>query len=466
MAGRRSRRRWWLAGLGALLVVAVAAAGVYLRPIAPIATGYAAKILCSGHFVSGRAVGDVEGDLPANPLVPFLRLDVDEDAGVVEASLLGLSPSRAYFTPGYGCSLSSSGRPELPSLDPPPPLDGARPWPQGEGLVPLPPEVDGGALAATLDAAFSEDPADAEQGRVRGTRAVVVAHGGRIVAERYAEGFDAATPLLGWSMTKSVANALVGVLVERGELSLDDAELVSAWPQDDPRAAITLDQLLHMSSGLDFEEVYEPPSDVTAMLFASDDVSARAAQEDLVAEPGSRWSYSSGTSNILCEVVQDALGGGPGTAAFAREAVFEPLAMTSAVLEPDAGGGLVCSSFAYATARDWARFGQLYLDDGVWQGERLLPEGWVEYTTTPVELEADNPYGAHWWLNAGPQGDLRLPRVPADAYWASGNEGQFVVVVPSADQVVVRLGLTVGYADSIEWGLEDLVAGAVAAVGP
>lgn len=438
------RRRWVVVGL-VVLVLVIAGAGVYLRPIAPIATGYAAKILCSGHFVSGREVSDVEGDLPDNPLVPFLRFGVDDSAGVVTASLLGLAPSRAYFTPGFGCSLSSQGRPELPAVEALPAQE------------PLPTDEDP-ALEAALDAAFSEPGGE----QVRGTRAVVVIHDGEIVAERYADGFDAGTPLLGWSMTKSVANALAGILVARGDLGLDDDALLPAW-SGDPRSAITVDQLLHMTSGLGFEEVYDPPSDATQMLFASDDVAARAARERLVADPGSRWSYSSGTSNILCQVVQDAIGGGPETAAFAREALFAPLGMTSAVLETDGTGGMVCSSFSYATARDWARFGQLYLDDGVWQGERLLPAGWVDYTTTPVELATETPYGAHWWLNAGPGGRTRLPGMPSDTFWASGNEGQHVVVVPSADLVVVRLGLSSGYDNSIDWGLEDLVADTVAA---
>jgi CubicO group peptidase (beta-lactamase class C family) len=173
----------------------------------------------------------------------------------------------------------------------------------------------------------------------------------------------------------------------------------------------------------------------------------------LEADPGTRWAYSSGTTNILCDVAQEAAGAGP---ELARALVFEPLGMTTAVMEPDARGGLVCSSYMYATARDWARFGQWFLQDGVWEGERLLPEGWVERSTTPVDLPTENPYGWHWWLNTGPDGDRRMPSVPSDAYWASGNEGQQVVIVPSENLVVVRLGFS-GEFSGIAWGLEPML---------
>ena len=446
--------------MGAVVVVLalVAAAGLYLRPIAPIATGYAAKIVCSAHFVADRTVADARRDLPANPLVPLLRFTADDSEGLVRVTLAGLWPSTAYHTTGHGCSLSSTGRPDLPALA----TEGAnptpwQPWPQGDAVTITDDGVDGGVMDAALAEAFAEDD---REGFVRGTRAVVVAHQGRIVAERYADGFDETTPLLGWSMSKSVANALTGMLVARGDVSLDDAGVVPG--PDDGRARITIRHLLEMTSGLAFDEGYSVPSDVTQMLFASDDVAARAADEELVADPGTVWSYSSASTNLLCDALRNALG--RDAVAFARQALFDPLGMASAVLEPDATGGWVCSSYSYATARDWAKFGQLYLDDGLWNGRRLLPEGWVEYSATPVAIATEQPYGASWWLNAGPDGRLRFPAVPADAFWAQGNEGQQVVVVPSAELVIVRLGLSSGYESSADWGLDRLVAGAVAAV--
>jgi CubicO group peptidase (beta-lactamase class C family) len=439
----------------ALLGLLVAGAVVYLGPIAPIATGYAAKVVCSGHFVAGRSVQDVEGDLPDNPLVPLLRVRADASEGTARASLLGAWPSTAYLTPGLGCTLAD----ERPAFTAPEPVehdDPTAPWPAGDGPAELPAEVDEDQLDAAIGIAFLEDD---PEGRRRDTRAVVVVKGGQLIAERYGEGFDADTPLLGWSMAKSVANAIVGRLVGSGVLSLDDAGLLAHW--DDEPAGITVEHLLQMTDGLEFEEVYDPDTDATNMLFTPRDTGAFAADKPLLHPPGTHWSYSSGTTNILCHVAHQASGAGP---EMAHDLVFAPLGMTSAVMEPDASGGLVCSSHLYATARDWARFGQWFLQDGEWEGERLLPDGWVEASTTPVDVPVDNPYGAQWWLNEGAEGELRMPGVPADAFWASGNEGQQVVVIPSEDLVVVRLGFS-GQFSGVDWGLEPMLVGIIAATG-
>lgn len=429
-----------------VLVAVLAGAAWYLSPIAPIATGYAAKTTCSGHFVSGRPAADVAGDLPDNPLVPFLRTSTDDSGGTVTTTLLGLWGSTAWYTPGVGCTLATEDPEFPPHADAP----SATSLPEQTTANPL--------VAAALDDAFAEDLPD---GAAKNTRAVVVMQEGRIVAERYADGFDGRTALLGWSMGKSVANAIVGRLVHEGRLDLDQSDLRAEW-SGDARADITLDQMLRMSSGLAFEEVYDPDTDATRMLFRPGDTAAYAASKPLVADPGTRWSYSSGTTNIICDVAA-AAAESDGTV-LAREFVLDPLGMESAVMELDASGDPVCSSFMYATARDWARFGQWFLQDGVWQDERLLPEDWVEYSTTPVELGTEQPYGAHWWLNEGPDGQLRMPDAPADAYWASGNEGQQVVVLPSQDMVVVRMGLTQDVG-GVGWGLEPLLADLVEALG-
>jgi CubicO group peptidase (beta-lactamase class C family) len=443
-------------------VVVVLAAGVawYLGPIAPIATGYAAKTVCSASFVSGRAVDDGLGDLPPNPLVPLLRTERDDSEGSVRTSLLGLWPSTAYWQPDLGCTLTDERPRFTPSVFVEPD-DPDAPWPVGEGPAELPDDVDAEALEAAIATAFTEDD---PEGRRRDTRAVVVVRDGELIAERYGEGFGPDTPLLGWSMAKAMANAVVGRLVLDGQLDLDDADLHPAWADDpdDERRDITLDHLLTMTDGLAFEEVYDPDTDATRMLFTPRDTAAYAADQPLEAPPGTRWDYSSGTSNIICDVAEEASGLGVDLAA---ELLFRPLGMASAVIEPDVSGTPVCSSFAYATARDWARFGQLYLQDGEWEGERLLPEGWVEYTTTPVPSAApETPYGAQFWLNEGPEGQLRMPSVPADAFWASGNEGQQVVVIPSEDLVVVRLGFS-GSFSGVEWGLEPMLEGIIDATG-
>lgn len=451
-----SRGRMVLVGVLALLLLLAAGVAWYLGPIAPVATGYAAKTLCSGVFVSDRPAAAVEEDLPANPLVPFLRTSVDDDDRAVRTTLLGAWGSTAYATEGLGCTLAD----ERPAFEPPQPVmqtDPSAAWPAGDGPAQLPVDVDAAELDAAIATAFTEDD---PEGRRRETRAVVVVKDGQLIAERYADGFDATTPQLGWSMTKSVASAMVGRLVGAGQLSPADADLRRAW-QDDDRRAITLDHLLTMTSGLTFEEVYEPDTDATRMLFRPGDVGAYAAAKPLEHPPGTEWAYSSGTTNIICDIAHDVSGLGP---EMATELVFAPLGMSRAVLEPDATGGLACSSFMYATARDWARFGQWYLQDGEWDGQQLLPEGWVDYSTTPVQhaLEHDRGYGAQWWTNEVGHGGLRMPTVPPDAYWASGNEGQQLVVIPSEDLVVVRLGLTSDF-EGLDWGLERLLVDVIAA---
>ncbi len=305
--------------------------------------------------------------------------------------------------------------------------------PRAEGPAPK-------GLEAVITRAFSEP----DQQRPRRTLAVVVTRGGQVVGERYAAGIGPDTPLIGWSMTKSVMNALVGILVKRGHLTLDGPVPIPEWKRDgDPRAAITLDHLLRMSSGLRFDEdTSNPRSDVMRMLLDVGDAAMFATSKDLIAAPGTKWQYSSGTSNIIARVIRNALQDDSTYLTFPRRALFDRLGMSSAVLETDAGGTFVGSSYMYATARDWARFGTLYLQDGVWSGDRVLPEGWLTYTTSPAPTDPSKRHGAHFWVQV--PGEYRGPddRLPAGAFHVAGHEAQFVTIVPSRDVVIVRLGRT------------------------
>jgi CubicO group peptidase (beta-lactamase class C family) len=275
----------------------------------------------------------------------------------------------------------------------------------------------------------------------RRTRAVVVVRDGWVVAERYAPGITAATPLIGWSVTKAVTHALIGIAIEEKLLKLEEAIPVPEWTSPaDPRRAITLDQLLRMSSGLTFSEVYDDfESDVVTMLLQSADSAAYAANKPLAAKPGTVWHYSSGTTNLIARGLRLAMADDEAYWRFPYARLFQPIGMHSAVLETDPAGTFVGSSLAYATARDWARFGLLYLQDGRWGDRRLLPEGWVEHATRPTP-GSDQKYGAHWGLNRGG----RYPDIPRDAFYAKGFGGQLVLVVPSRNVVIVRLGQTPG----------------------
>ena len=272
------------------------------------------------------------------------------------------------------------------------------------------------------------------------THALVVVQGGRLVLERYADGFGPEQTYPSWSKAKSITQALVGIAVGDGRLDIMAPADVPEWSGvGDPRRPITLDLMLRMSSGLAFVEDYEPdhPSDVIAMLFGEgkDDVAHYAAAQPLAHAPGGFWSYSSGTTNIVSRCVARALDAfGPDFEAFMRARLFEPLGMTSAAPRFDAAGSFIGSSYCFCTARDFARFGLLYLRDGMWDGRRLLPEGWVDYARTPTwqQPTEDGPYGAHWWMGLGGPG----------SFSANGYDGQYTVVVPDLDMVVVRHGAT------------------------
>ncbi|MGC3954714.1 MAG: serine hydrolase [Propionicimonas sp.] len=413
--------------LGIVLAsVLVAGIGVYWwqRPLLLTGTGYAAHNACAVTLLAGRE--RPKTDLPSNPLMPVLRTSVGRDGA--ESSLLGgLARKRAWFTPGYGCTLADRA-PELP--DPTPVNSDANPY----ATAPAPKHSK--AVQRVLDEAFGADLDKAER-KAFGTRAVIVLKDGKLVAERYAKGFDAATPQLGWSMTKSLTNLLVGRLVAKGEISLDDDHLRPEWTDD--RASITIRQLLQMTSGLAWGETYEFSTPVTRMLYLEPDMGGYVAAQPLAHQPGTYLQYSSGSSTLLCSILAPSRGG----ADWPRRELFAPLGLASMTLEPDGVGTPACGSYGWATPRDWAAVGQFALQDGVWNGERLLPKGWMAESVQAVDVESEEDgYASSWWANRRADGTLRYRKLPADAYWANGRDGQRVTIVPSEKLVVVRLGFT------------------------
>jgi len=247
-------------------------------------------------------------------------------------------------------------------------------------------------------------------------------------------------PLTGWSMTKSILNAFTGILVKKGKLKLSDNSLIPGWNlPNDPRKNITLGDILRMITGLSFQEKYLPFFDATTMLFSSNSTAHYASLKHLHFNPGTHWSYSSGTSNLLSYIIRQSVGGTlEDYYQFMHQELFSKLKMNSIIMEPDPNGTFVGSSFSWATARDWARFGLLYQQDGIWNGERILPEKWVNFTRTPIAVSG-NGYGGHFWLNANTL-KKRFPNVPSNIYYSSGFCGQFVIVFPTEDLVFVRLG--------------------------
>jgi CubicO group peptidase (beta-lactamase class C family) len=430
----------WLAGLLVLAVIGLIGWLVVSPPaLIRVATGYTAKTVCSNVFIAGRDPDEVlrvDVQAPGHWLLKYISLDVDRNAKTVGASLLGqFGESLTQARGGLGCTkLTGDERYRLAAVSlpamTPPPSDAM--WPDGGRVQPS----QDPAIAKILD-----DPAMTGPGM----RAVVVVHNGRILAERYGEGFSAETPLLGWSMTKTVNAAIVGTLVKAGSMSLNQSELRPEWKADG-RAKITLADLLAMSSGLEFNEDYGDVTDVTRMLFLTPDMAAFTAAKPLTGEIGKVWNYSSGTATLISRLWQDALGGGAEALAWPSRKLFQPLGMSSAVLETDETGTFVGSSFMYATARDWARFGQFLLQVGVWNGNELLPSGFVDMMREAAPASNGAYTKGQAWI-AGP-GDEASPGAgaadgaPADTWWLEGHDGQTVAIAPSRRLVVVRLGLT------------------------
>lgn len=412
------------------LLVIVAFAGVFLwqRPILLTGTGYAAHNACAVTEVAGR--DDPATDLPPNPLLPYLKVAGAGDP--TTGSLLGsLARQRAWLTEGYGCTLATD-RPDLGEATG---IEaGANPFTD----APTPDPAANPDVEAAIDRAFGSD-LDAVVAEALGTRAVVIVKDGELVAERYADGFDADTPQLGWSMSKSVANLITGVLVEQGVVALDDDHLRPEWT--DERADITVEHLLRQTSGLEWDETYDLGTPITRMLYLEPDMADYVATLPLEHEPGTVQEYSSGNTNLLCSVLAERTGLG---ADLPRQLLLEPLGLSSAIFEPDAAGTPVCSSYLWATPRDWAAIGQFALQNGEWDGEQLLPEDWMAQSLTvlPVDETDDPGNGMSWRTNEVLDGELRWSELPEDTFYASGHDGQKVLVVPSEDLVVVRMGFT------------------------
>jgi CubicO group peptidase (beta-lactamase class C family) len=430
-------------------------------------TGGTAKLMCSGVFASGRTPEHVRAEdfnrrTAPGKYIGIGTTEVNFADKSVTGALFGFVPRTAIWREGIGCTTAEGKTVEelraqgsgVPSALPP--ADETTQWPEGELTLvdDLPDGIDANKLNDAMDFAFAEPDPD----QPRRTRGALVVYRGRIVAERYAPGFDKSMSHLSNSVAKSFTSALIGILVGEGKLKVEDPAPIDEWHgPGDPRGAITLDNLLRMSSGLEFEENYTKIKSDTTFQFIGGDLAGYSAAKPLEVPPGTRWQYSTGTSNILGRIVRQAAGSTLSESfAFPRRALFDKLGMRDTVIEVDAAGDFVGGSFVFASVRDYARFGLLYLRDGVWNGERILPEGWVAYTRTPTPNgPEDRGYGIQFWLNTGTNPAVqRYPSLPPDTFAMNGHQGQHVFMVPSRDVVVVRVGLS----EFGTWKMDDFVA--------
>jgi CubicO group peptidase (beta-lactamase class C family) len=455
-----------------LLTTTIICAGLALgaaraRDVPKIATGFIADVLCSETFVSGldirRNLTETTDAMPGVGLLTWaMDYQVDRARKDVTVTLFGLGRSHAVYREGLGCTLDHGA--DIADVALPP--DDRQPalLPEIAGPSIVPPQSP--ELAAALDRAFTE-PA---QPPYRRTRAIVVMKSGRIIAERYADGIEPETPLLSFSMTKSMISALTGVLVRQGKLKLDGPAPVAAWQNpDDPRHAITVDQLLRHTAGIalgssleaSLGSAFEP---VNRMKFMERDMAAYAESIALETAPGAAWNYHDGNTLILSHLIRNAVGGNPADVLrFARRELFAPLGMRHVVLQLDGTGTIEGSSEMLASARDWARFGQLYLNDGVAGGRRILPEGWVNYSATATP-NAWVGIGAGFWTNQGDSFGAKFRIAhgwPRDAFFAKGTIGQYTIVIPSERLVIVRMGRSPNAPPKAD-GVFDLVRDVVA----
>ena len=429
-----------------LLLLLTLAIGIwYAWRAFPIISGYGAKNLASAVYLQHRKPADViKEDLGDFPL-SLGTFSVNEKDSSVTGSVWGFAKRKAIYRKGVGCTLIndlSEAQIRAQHFELPPPLQINRdsiPWPYGYKITEPVPAVINKPL---LEQAITYAMHTAEGGKICYTRAVLVIYDGKIVGEQYAPGFDRNTVMLGWSMAKSFTGALICILVKEGKLNPDAPAPVPEW-KNTAKEKITLKQLLQQTSGLDFKETYTGPSEVTNMLFKHGDMAAFTAKRPLKYEPGTVFNYSSGNTNILSRITRQ-IAGESGYAAFPYQSLFHKINSYSVLLEPDASGTYTGSSYCYATARDFARFGLLYYNNGVWNGEQILPVNWVKESVRPSAADKRKHHGFQLWLNGLAENDSTkrwYPDVPADMFFADGYGGQDTYIIPSKKLVVVRLGL-------------------------
>jgi CubicO group peptidase (beta-lactamase class C family) len=420
---------------GFLVLLVLVFVGFTTYPKLDILSGFAAKSVASGIFIDNRPLEVIkQGDNDID-LVRLANIEIDNVSTFATASVYGLKKRKAIYREGLGATLVTDDFDETkPYLIPNrTKVETNLPFPYGN-LEPndsIFPEVNYEKLNLAVADAF-----DKKGEKIKRTRAVLVIYKDKIIAEIYEDGFSKNTKFLGWSMTKSITATYFGILQQQGKIDINKPALVKEWANDD-RSKITLHNLIQMNSGLEWEEDYGKISDVTKMLFLSDDMAKIQLEKPATFAPNTHWNYSSGTTNLLSGILRRQLNNHQDYLDFWYASLIDKIGMHSMLIEPDMAGNFVGSSYGWATARDWAKFGLLYLHEGNWNGEQIFDKSWAKYVATPTPT-SNGEYGGHFWLNAGG----KYPDVPKDMYFCGGFQGQKVIIIPSKDLVIVRFGLT------------------------
>lgn len=422
-----------LIGLLAVIIIALGILAKYLIDRSTIFTGFAAKNVASGIFVAGRTQESIESlDINFFP-VNLAKTTVDIDNKTVTSNFYGFGKQTAVYREGLGVALigdmdkkdvASQACKECVNTNYQPDVY----WPQGDkDRDTVLSFVNTEKLNSAIDAALNQG----------NTRAILVAYDTLVKWEKYGDGFDETTPILGWSMSKSITNTMLGILVKDNKLQLDAPAPVKEWANDE-RAKITLRNLLNMTSGLKWVEDYGDISEATIMLYSKAAIAEYAIQSPREYAPDSVWYYSSGSSNILQQIIRRQFDDIQSYWAFPQEAIFHKIGMNHTIMEADAAGIFVGSSYTYAPARDWARYGLLYLNNGIWRNDTIVDPAWVNFSQQEAP-NSEGQYGAQFWIN---KSGHELPDAPKDIYYADGYQGQRVYIVPSKKLVIVRFGIS------------------------
>ncbi|WP_163409179.1 serine hydrolase domain-containing protein [Flavobacterium ajazii] len=419
--------------LGVLLLLILLYFGFTTYPKLDLISGFSAKSIASGHFLDNRSKELIEKTDNDINLIDLATNTIDDAGKFATSSVYGLKERKAIYREGLGAILINDDFDvSKPYLLPKRAKSKTLPFPYGniDPKDTIFTNIDYNQLQKTIDNAF-----DKSGGKLKRTRAVVVLYKNKLIAEKYDTGFTKDSKILGWSMTKSITSSAFGVLAKQGKIDIYKPAPVAEW-QNDERKNITINDLLHMNSGLEWEENYNTICDATKMLFLAEDMGKVQLDKPAQFKPNTHWNYSSGTTNLLSLILRRQFKTQQEYLDFWYSAVIDKIGMSSMITEQDMTGTFVGSSYGWATARDWSKFGLLYLNKGNWNGEQILDESWVKYTATPTNT-SEGKYGAQFWLNAG----RKFPDAPRDMFYCNGYQGQMVAIIPSKDMVIVRMGL-------------------------
>ena len=418
-----------------LLIIVAVYFRISIYPKLDLISGFAAKSVASGHFIDHRSLQTIQlGDNDIDK-IDWATNTIHEQGQFVTSNVYGLKERKAIFRPGLGATLIDDDFDINKPYEVPQrvikPSNLVFPYGNKEPADTLFANIDYRKLQSAVNNAF-----DAKGEKAKRTRSVIVIYKDHIIAEQYDDGFSKNSKILGWSMTKSITATYFGILQHQGKIDITKPAPIPEWKKDS-RASITINDLLHMNSGLEWEEDYTKICDATKMLFQDSDMSQSQAVKTALYKPNTHWYYSSGTTNLLSGILRKQFKTHQEYLNFWYSSLLDKIGMSSALVETDMAGNFVGSSYGWATTRDWAKFGLLYLHQGNWNGEQLFDKSWAKYVSTPTNT-SNGRYGAQFWLNAGGY----FPDVPREMYYCSGYQGQMVAMFPSRDLVIVRMGLT------------------------